>query len=152
MSRAVALVAVLVAGLFVSPPASAQTITKIVNKGNDAQHLVFAVMGDGYAASDQGKFSADVNALIVNGVLSHDLYGLKSEAFNVYRVNVVSTNTGVSTTTTRRNTALRTTYNGQQSDCWITEASDTQSLVIQAAQSIPKVDFYVVIPNTSGYG
>ena len=149
MGRAVTLVAFLVAGLFLPSRAAAQ-ITKIVDNGNDAQRLVFAVMGDGYTALDQTKFVADVNKLIVTGVLGHDLYAVRSRAYNVYRIDVVSSVSGVSTVS--RNTALHTVYNGRQSDCWITEATDTQSLVIQQAASLPKVDFYVVIPNTSEYG
>ena len=46
------------------------TTTKIVNNGPDGQKLVFAVVGDGYSAAGQAKFAADVNNLVVNGVLA----------------------------------------------------------------------------------
>ncbi len=152
MRRAVAPLVWLLAGTWVSSVASAQTVTKIVDNGDDAKRKVFAVMGDGYAMADQGKFITDVEKLIVGGVLGHDFYAANSKAFNVYRVALVSNDSGISTETRHKDTALHVTYNGRQADCWVTEANDTQALVVAAATTLPKVDFYVVIPNTSGYG
>ena len=43
--------------------AKAVTPQKILDNGPDGQKLVFAVVGDGYAAADQTKFVNDVNNL-----------------------------------------------------------------------------------------
>jgi len=156
MARALALAALLVVGPWWSSSTLAQTVQKIVDHGSDAQRLVFVVMGDGYSATaaDKAKFAADVNALIVNGVLAHDFYLQNVQAFNVYRVDLVSAASGVSTPGLPKNTALKTTYNGVQGQCWITDAPSTPGLVVGAvpATTVPRVDFYVVIPNESGYG
>jgi len=154
MARFVTFIALLVSGLSLSSLASAQTVTKIVNNGSDAQRLVFVVMGDGYSATtaDKAKFAADVNTLIVNGVLGHDFYAQNKTAFNVYRVDLVSQDSGVSTPGSPKNTALKTIYNGNQAQCWISDAPSTAALIAGAAPTVTRVDFYVVIPNATGYG
>jgi hypothetical protein len=87
--------------LFVSPGAlraqcSAPTCNKIVNNGLDSAKKVIAVLGDGYATADQAKFNSDVQTLVVDGVLNHDFFQEDNNAFNVYRLNLVSVDSGVS--------------------------------------------------------
>ncbi len=156
MARFVTFIALLVSGLSLPSLVSAQTVTKIVSHGNDEKRLVIAVMGDGYSASaaDQAKFAGDVTTLIVNGVLAHDFYAQNVQAFNVYRVDLVSQDSGVSTPGAPKNTALKTTYNGDQSKCWITDDPSTMGLVVGAVSptKVKRIDFYVVIPNVAGFG
>src|ERR1700722_18011866 len=76
--------------------AHGQTVTKVVDHGPDGEKLTFVVLGDGYAAGDQTKFAQDVNRLLVNGVFGHDFYKDNFPAFNMYRVDLVSHESGVS--------------------------------------------------------
>src|SRR5215216_5686114 len=112
-------VAVLVIG---SATANAVTTQKILDNGPDGQKLVFAVVGDGYAAADQAKYVNDVNNLVINGVLTQDFYRDNIRAFNVYRVDLVSNASGVSQPDATRDTALQTIYSGIWNRCWIEES------------------------------
>src|SRR6187401_2955129 len=85
----------LMAVLAMASGASAQT--KIMDNGTDAAKKVIVVMGDGYAAgADQTKFNGDVDSLVTNGVFGHDFWQENQNAFNVYRLNLVSVDSGVS--------------------------------------------------------
>ena len=134
--------------------ASGQTIasTKILNNGPDGQKLVFAVLGDGYAASDQAKYVDDVNVLVINGVFNHDFYKDNLKAFNVYRIDVASKDSGVSKPNATKDTAFKTIYSGDWSRCWIEESNSTSGLLNAALSIIPKYDFVLLIENESGFG
>lgn len=152
MARAtafLAFLALLIAGPWVSSVASAQTPSKILDNGDDAQRLVFAVLGDGYSSTQQAKFASDVNKVIISGALGFDFYAMNRQAFNVYRIDLVSTVSGVSTSSGRRSTALNTTYAGSTGSCWITEGANTVSLIAGKVPSTLKIDYYVVLVNTN---
>src|SRR5580704_4811128 len=84
-----------------------QSITKLVDHGPDGEKLTFVVLGDGYNASEQQKYAKDVNRLVVNGVFGQDFYKKNFEAFNLYRIDLVSKDSGVSNLTKTRDTALK---------------------------------------------
>lgn len=132
----------------------AQTITttKIVNNGPDGEKLVFAVLGDGYASGDQVKYQQDVDRLVVNGLLGHDFYLDNRSAFNVYRVDLTSNQTGVSKLGAPKDTALKVVYSGDWNRCWLEDSPNTDALVTQALSSVPKFDYVLLMANESGYG
>src|SRR5439155_17159445 len=77
--------------------ASAQgTVTKVIDSGPDGEKLNIAVLGEGYSSTEQQQFNDDVNRLLVQGVFARDFFSTHISAFNVYRVNLVSNNSGVS--------------------------------------------------------
>jgi len=132
--------------------ARGQSVTKIVNHGLDGEKLTFVVLGDGYAASDQAKYAQDVDRLVVNGVLGHDFYKDNVSAFNVYRVDLVSKDSGVSTLTETRDTALKVVYSGDWNRCWLEESAETDQLIVDATAEVQKADFVLVVANEGGYG
>jgi hypothetical protein len=133
--------------------ASGQTFTKILNNGPDGQKLVFAVVGDGYAAADQAKYVSDVNNLVIDGVLNHDFYKDNIKAFNVYRLDLVSHDSGVSKPHAPKDTAFKTIYTGDWSRCWIEESPNNTNARLNAALSvIPKYDFVMLIQNEADFG
>jgi hypothetical protein len=134
--------------------ASAQTITtrKILDNGPDGDKLVFAVVGDGYGDADQAKYAADVDRLIINGVMAHDFYRDNRRAFNVYRVDLVSADSGVSKPGAPKNTKLKTIYTGDWNRCWIEPSNDTETLLNDALVNVPKYDFVLIVQNESGFG
>jgi hypothetical protein len=130
----------------------AQVVTKIVDHGPDGQKLTFAVLGDGYDASDQGKFAEDVDRLVVKGVFGHDFYKDNFAAFNVYRIDLVSKDSGVSHSDETRDTALRVIYTGDWNSCWLEESPETGQRIVDATAGVNKFDFVLIIANEGGYG
>jgi len=133
-------------------PISSQTVTKIVDHGPDGQRLVFAVLGDGYQGGEQKKFAADVSALLTEGMLKRDFYLEHAKAFNVYRVDIVSKDSGVSTPTRMKDTALKVIFSGDWNRCWVEESTQTDQLINNALLSLPKYDFVLVMANEPNYG
>jgi hypothetical protein len=147
-------IAVLLLILLGLAQASAQAVTtrKILNNGPDGDKLVFAVVGDGYSAADQTKYAEDVDRLVINGVMAHDFYSDNRSAFNVYRVDLVSADSGVSKPGAPKNTRLKTVYTGDWNRCWIEPSNDTETLLNDALANVPKYDFVLVVQNESGFG
>jgi len=149
----------------------APNCTKIIDNGPDAGRKVLVVMGDGYAAADQAKYKGDVDMLVVNGVFGHDFFREDQNAFNVYRLNLVSVDSGVSqrvydehgtpfdasddtiTSTTLKNTALGYIWSGSWAHCWLEWGTNTGTLVQNALSgNVPNYDYVVVILNQDSYG
>jgi hypothetical protein len=147
--------------------------TKIIDNGPDTGRKVIAVMGDGFAAADQDAYNTAVNTLITNGVFGNDFFRENHNAFNVYRINLNSVDSGVSQKryndntkiddpsddtiiadqTVNRNTALSYVYTGMWSRCWLEESSQTATLRQNAlTRFVPNADFWVVILNETGFG
>lgn len=144
--------AVVIAG---TAGAAAQTVvtTKILDNGPDGRKLTFAVLGDGYTQTEQDKYRADVDALVLNGLLAHDFYRDARAAFNVYRVDLASNQSGVSSLTVHRDTALGIIFSGEWSRCWLEGSANTDALIDHSVANIPKYpDYILVIANEDRYG
>jgi len=103
--------------------------------------------------------------------MGHDFFDENQNAFNVYRLNLVSVDSGMSqrvydengtpsdgsddsiVSTTLKNTALKYIYSGSWAHCWLESTSQTASLV-QAAltASVPNYDYTAIILNDDGFG
>lgn len=144
---------------------------KVIDNGSDANKKVLVIMGDGYDDSDQAKYRGDVKRLITDGVFGHDFFDENQNAFNVYRVNLESEDSGVSqrvydengtpsdasddtiVSTTMKNTALKYIFSGSWAHCWLESSSDTSSLVQQALNdNVPNYDYVAIILNEDAYG
>jgi hypothetical protein len=132
--------------------ATEPAVTKIIDHGPDGEKLTFVILGDGYATGDQAKYTQDVERLVVNGVFGHDFYKDNFSAFNVYRVDLVSTDSGVSTPTETRDTALKVIYSGDWNRCWLEESPETDQLIVNATAGVQKADFVLIVANEGGYG
>lgn len=150
---------------------SSPTCAKIMDNGPDAGKRILVVMGDGYAAGDQAKYNADVDTLLVNGVFAHDFFNEDQNGFNVYRLNLVSVDSGVSqrvydehgtptdasddtiVSTTMKDTALKYIWSGSWAHCWLEGSADTGMLVQNALNaSVPGYNYVVVILNQDSFG
>src|SRR5690242_15386978 len=78
---------------------------KILDNGKDDDRLVVAVLGDGFTKADLPLYAERVQALVLDGVLGHDLYASLQHGFNVYRVDTESNESGISTPDERKDTA-----------------------------------------------
>lgn len=147
------------------------SVTQILNSGPVGSKQNIAVLGDGFAEADQTAYNNKVRELLLDGVFGHDYFLEDKSAFNIFRVNLISVDSGVSTrvydekgtpadgsddtivSTTMRNTPLRYIYSGSWAHCWLEGSADTGQRVQQALEKwVPDYDLVVVILNTSGFG
>ncbi|MBW8890507.1 MAG: VCBS repeat-containing protein [Fibrobacteres bacterium] len=145
--------------------------TKIIDNGADAGKKVIAIIGDGYNSAQQTRYNTDVTNFISNGVFGHDFYQENSSAFNVYRVNLTSVDSTVSTrvydekgtstdptddvilSTTMRNTALKYIFSGSWAHCWVEPSAQSETLIQNAlAANVPNADYVVILLNNPNYG
>ena len=54
------------------------------------------VMGDGFTAADQATFNTYVQTALMDGVFGRDYFLEDASAFNIYRINLESVDSGVS--------------------------------------------------------
>lgn len=147
------------------------SMTQLLNSGPPGTKINIAVLGDGFAAGDQAAYNAKVQELLIDGVFGHDYFSEDKSAFNIYRVNLVSADSGVSTrvydehgtpddgsddtvvSTTTRNTALGYIYSGSWAHCWLEGGPNTGTLVANALQTwVPDYDLVLIILNNPGFG
>jgi len=147
------------------------SVTQILRSGPPGTKINIAVVGDGFAAGDQAAYNAKVQDLIINGVFGNDYFYEDASAFNVFRVNLISHDSGVSqrvydehgtpsdasddtiTSTTLRDTALGYIYSGSWAHCWMEGGANTGTLVNDALDTwVPDWDLAVVILNEGGFG
>lgn len=147
------------------------SVTKILDSGSPGTKLNIAVLGDGYKASDQAAYNEKVKELLTNGVFGHDYFYEDAQAYNIYRVNLESDESGVSqrvyneqgtpqdgsddtiTSTTLKDTALGFIYSGSWAHCWLEWGDDTADLIQDALDTwVPDYDLVVIILNESRMG
>jgi hypothetical protein len=152
-------------------PPTVAAVSKIIDNGPDGTKLNVAVFGDGYAAADQAKFNLDVDELMICGVFSHDFFSTNRSAFNVYRVNLISAQSGVSqrvydehntpfdpsddtvVSTSTRDTALKFIWSGSWAHCWLERSADTDTLLNDAiGKYVPTYNYVLVILNQDSHG
>ena len=147
------------------------SVTRILASGSPGTKINIAVLGDGFAAADQTAYNNKVQSLLLDGVFARDYFYENKSAFNVYRVNLISTDSGVSTrvynemgtpdngaddtitSTTLRNTSLGYIFSGSWAHCWLEGGANTNTLVNNALNAwVPDYNLVVVILNTNGFG
>ncbi|MDF2189034.1 M64 family metallopeptidase [Paraflavitalea sp. CAU 1676] len=147
------------------------SVTQIQKAGPVGTKLNIAILGDGFAAADQTLYNDTVQSLLMDGVFGHDYFYEDKQAFNVFRVNLISNDSGVSTrqydehgtpddasddtiiSTTLRDTALKYIFSGSWAHCWLEGTATTGTLVNAALTTwVPDYDLVVVILNNPNYG
>jgi len=147
------------------------SITQILNSGPPGAKLNIAVLGDGFNEADQTAYNNQVDALLLNGVFAMDYFYEDKSAYNIFRVNLISQDSGVSqrvydekgtptdasddtiVSTTIRNTALGYIYSGSWAHCWLEGGPGTGTRVADALDDwVPDYDLVVVILNEPGFG
>jgi hypothetical protein len=67
------------------------SMTQILSSGPTGTKVNIAVLGDGFAnGADQTIYNNKVNDLLINGLFKNDYYFEDIQAFNVFRVNLIS--------------------------------------------------------------
>jgi len=148
----------------------ADSMTVLRKAGPPGTKRNVVVLGDGFTAADQSTYNQWVDTILIRGVFGHDYYSEDASAYNIYRVNLESVDSGVSTRTydekgtvdpsddtvaseTIRNTALGMIFNGSWSHCWLEYGTNTESLLQAAINKwVPDANEILVVLNNPGYG
>jgi len=139
------------------------SMTQILSSGPPGTKVNIAVLGDGFAdGADQTTYNNKVNDLLFNGLFKNDYYFEDIQAFNVYRVNLISVDSGVGTktynngtllNTVTKNTALGYYYSGSWSHCWLEGGPNTSTLVNNALTNwVPDYNLCLILLNNPGFG
>lgn len=132
--------------------AHSYTVDKISNTGDDGNRIVFIVMGDGYTSSQLTKFHTDADNLLTYYFTQSPWKEYKS-AVNIYRVDVVSNQTGsdhpAGSPATYADTALDCTYNTSGIERLL---ACSYSKVTTIADETAAHDMVIVIVNDAEYG
>jgi hypothetical protein len=148
------------------------SVTQIIASGPPGVKQNIAVLGDGFAAgADQTLYNTKVDELLIQGVFGHDYFYEDAQAFNVFRVNLISNESPVSVrvydekgtptdpsddtivSTTLRDTALGYIFSGSWAHCWLEGGANTGTLVQNALNTwVPDYDLVLIILNDARYG
>jgi len=141
-------------------PTSAQTMTRLLRSGTTGAKKDLVIIGDGFQAGpDQTTFNTFVNTFVMSGVFGEGPLWEDMNAFNIYRINADSTDSGVTqvdangVVTVDRDTALDYRYSGVWDRCWMEPGPDTstQLTAILNAQT-PGWDYVFIVLNEPGFG
>ncbi len=134
------------------PPSPEYPFEKIQETGPDEQRIVWVIMGDGYTAGEMEKFKADVEKAL-SGFFAVAPWKNRRGAFNIYRVDVVSNESGADhlehNPPTLVDTALGAAYGCYGYDRLICVDDGTATAI---AASVAAYDVVLVIVNDPTYG
>jgi hypothetical protein len=148
------------------------SVTQILASGPPGTKLNIAVLGDGFAdGADQTTYNNKVDELLIRGVFGHDYFYEDAQAFNIFRVNLISNQSPVSTreydehgtptdpsddtiiSTELRDTALGYIFSGSWAHCWLEGGANTGTLVQNALNTwVPDYNLVLIILNDPRYG
>jgi len=147
------------------------SVTQILKSGPPGVKTNIAVLGDGFTEDDQSIYNNRVRELLIEGVFANDYFHEDMQAFNVYRVNLISNESGVSqriydekgtpsdasddeiVSTDLRDTALGYIYSGSWAHCWMEPGQDSGQKIHDALDTwVPDYDFVLIILNETGFG
>jgi len=133
-------------------------VVELLRSGGNGAKRDLVIIGDGFQADDQAVFNTYVDQTIA-GVFGDDAFRETMNAFNIYRVNVDSTDEGVTevdangNVTTARTTALDFRYSGDWDRCWMEGGPNTSAnLDAILDDTVPQRDFVFVVLNETGSG
>ncbi|WP_158502402.1 M64 family metallopeptidase [Vitiosangium sp. GDMCC 1.1324] len=182
ISRTIMLLGALCASMAALGEAQAATCTapactKVIDNGPDAGKKVVVIMGDGFASGDQTSYNTNVLNLVTQGMFGNDFFAEEQNAFNVYRINLTSVDSGMSKITydengtssdgsddtvvsiADKNTPLRYRFSGSWAHCWLehtwsggidlTESAKNAAL---ANNGLSHADYVIVLLNDPAYG
>jgi hypothetical protein len=139
--------------------AHAQSVTELLRSGSNGSKRNLVIIGDGFRSGDQATYNAFVKTFVMEGVFTHDLWSEDMNAFNIYRVNINSDDSGVTQVdsegevTTDRDTALGYRYSGVWKRCWMELGPSTNAITNGILDTlVPQRDFVFVIINEAGRG
>jgi hypothetical protein len=144
--------------LFVSGCAlgvSAEPFETIQSNGDPANRVDIAIVGDGYTAAEIGKYKTDVQAFL-KGFFAEEPFKEYQKYFNVYRVDVISSQSGADhperSPALFVNTAFDATYNCANIQRLICVDTTKVNAALSRSLAPSQYDVKIVIVNDSEYG
>ena len=140
--------------------ASSQTVTRLLTSGGSGAKKDLVVIGDGFqSGADQTAFNNFVQTFVMEGVFAEGPMWESMNAFNLYRVNVNSVDSGVTQVnedgdvTTARNTALDYRYSGVWDRCWMEPGPNSAANLSAILDPlVPGYDYVFIILNQPSGG
>ncbi len=149
----------------------ADGVTQLRMAGPVGQRRNIAIIGDGFAAAEQATYNQWVTDNVLRDLMRRDYFHEDASAFNIFRVNLESVDSGISTrvynemgtpndasddtitSTTMLDTPLRMIFSGSWAHCWMEYASDTDTRIKAALNKwVPDADFTIIVLNTTMFG
>lgn len=147
------------------------SVTQIRAAGPAGLKKNLVVLGDGFANADQTAYNNWVQTELIDGVFGHDYFYEDASAWNIFRVNLISTDSGVNirvynemgtpadasddtiTSTTTRNTALDMIFSGSWAHCWMEYGTNTETRIQAALKKwVPDATLVLIVLNTTSGG
>lgn len=153
--------ALVLAAAFVAAPAHAAPVNvqsflggvkyrKMRLTGPSSLRYDVVIVGDGFTGSEQSVFQQRATD-VMNGILAREPYAARKDAFNFWRVHVLSKESGADhpKTGVTKNTELNCSYSNTTDE---RELGCDSARVNEAAGYAPDADMVVVIVNDATYG
>jgi hypothetical protein len=142
---------------------SAQTSTTLLRSGPNGSKLNLVIIGDGFTAAQQAAYNTFVDAMVIQGVfneVSSGVYRETMNAFNIFRVNANSQQSGITTidangnVTNTVNTFLGYRYSGIWNRCWMEPGPTSNATLANTLNTlVPGWTYaFIVLNTTSGGG
>lgn len=142
---------------------SAQTVTELLRNGPNGEKLNLVIIGDGFAAgNDQTAYDTFVNNTVIRDLFDETRDGAYREimgAFNIFRVNAVSLQSGITTVdstgkvTSTVNTFLGYRFSGNWNRCWMEPGPNSNATLAATLDDlVPGWTHAFIILNTSSFG
>ena len=146
------------------------SVTQVSAAGPVGAKRNLAILGDGFADGDQTAYNNWVQNVLLTGVFGRDYFYEDGSAWNIFRVNLISNESGVSQrkydekgtpdpsddtiiSTTLKDTALGMIFSGSWSHCWMEYGTDTATRIQNALNTwVPDFNFVLIVLNEPGYG
>jgi hypothetical protein len=149
----------------------ADSVTQLQAAGPVGSKRNLAILGDGFAAADQTAYNNWIQTELIDGVFARDYFYEDASAWNIFRVNLESVDSGVNvrvydekgtpadpsddtiTSTTTRNTALDMIFSGSWAHCWMEYGANTETRIQAALKKwVPDFNFVLIVLNTPNFG
>jgi hypothetical protein len=163
--KVASLVAIVILALLVMPGGvtlgQGNRTTTLLASGRADRKFDLVIIGDGFrAGADQTTFNNFVQNVIMDSAFMEGPIWESKNAFNIYRVNVNSVDSGVTqvnnmgNVTTARNTALDWRFSGMWNRCWMEPGPNTTANfnAIMAAENNLPADLIIYVLNQAGGG
>jgi hypothetical protein len=131
----------------------APTATTIIETGPSATRMDYVFVGDGYTASEMGKWQADAK-MIIDGFMADPLFAANRASMNVRRVDVVSNQSGVDEPDKGiyRDTAMDGAFNCYNIERLLCVDNAKVLNLVGSVLSPDKRDVIIVVSNSTRYG
>lgn len=134
-------------------------VTTLLRSGSPGSKKNLVIVGDGFQASEQNDFNNFVDTYVMEGVFENGVLREIENAFNIYRINLDSTDSGVTQidsdgdVTDSKDTALGYQYSGDWDRCWMEPGPDSTSTLNDILDhAVPEWDYVFIVLNESSGG